>query len=98
MEETRHKHQMQYQHVDWQMVTPTPTVASEPKRISNLTTVTALKSLPNSAITWCNENAFDISICNAQKNIELWRTTTITTVRPDPRADVSWACSFLSSV
>lgn len=71
-EETRHKHQMQYQHVDWQMVTPKPTVASEPKRISNLTTVTALKSLPNSAITWCNENAFDISVCNAQKNIELW--------------------------
>jgi hypothetical protein len=72
IEETRHKHQLQYQHVHWTMTTPAPTAGSEPKRTSSLTTITALKSFPQSAVTWCNDNAFDISVCSAKKNIELW--------------------------
>ena len=71
-EELRHKHQLQFQQVDWCRTDPPPDVAGEPKRTSSLTTITALKSLPMSAVTWCNDNCFDISTCNAQKNLELW--------------------------
>ena len=72
LEETRHKHQGQYQFVHWSIRSPPPSDPSEPKRLSSLTTHGALKSLPMSAIVWCNENCFDISVCNAKKNIELF--------------------------
>ena len=71
--QTRHKHQSQYQKVDPVEAVVHPTVGDEPRRQSNVTVTTALKQIPNSAITWCNENAFDTEICNAQNNIERFK-------------------------
>ena len=73
LEEARHKHQSQFQRVDSVEAETHPTIGTEPQRQSNLTTATALKQIPTSAVTWCNDNAFDTSVCNAQNNIEMFK-------------------------
>ena len=73
VEETRHKHQAQFQRVDSVEADIHPTVGTEPQRQSTLTVSAALKQIPTSAVTWCNENAFDTSVCNAQNNIEMFK-------------------------
>ena len=73
LEESRHKHQSQFQRVDSVEADTHPTTGIEPQRQSNLTTATALKQIPTSAVTWCNDNAFDTSVCNAQNNIEMFK-------------------------
>jgi len=54
---TRHKHQSQYQHVDPVEAATHPTVGTEPRRQSTLTIAAANKSIPTSAISWCNEKS-----------------------------------------
>ena len=51
LDDTRHKHQSQFQRVDPVEAATHPTVGTEPQRQSNLTTATALKQIPTSAIT-----------------------------------------------
>lgn len=73
LDETRHKHQSQLQRVDPVEAATHPSVATEPQRLSNLTVATAQKQIPVSAITFCNENAFDVSLCNAQNLIDQFK-------------------------
>ena len=73
LEELRHKHQSQFQRVDYVKPPVAPTVGTEPQRQSVLTTLSAQKSLPASATTWVNENAFDTDVCNAQSNLDAFK-------------------------